>query len=123
MQTVGLGLGAMGFWFFIAAVVVAGIWYDLRKKQTSEETLRHLIDSDKDLDPELINKILSTADSNENLGRDLKVGGIVLLFIAPGLTVMGAFLDILDVMMGVSALILCISGGLLVASKIISKDK
>ena len=24
------GLGALGFWLFIAAIVVAGIWFDVR---------------------------------------------------------------------------------------------
>ena len=33
------GLGAFGFWLFIAAVVVAGIWFDARKRESQQETL------------------------------------------------------------------------------------
>ena len=27
------GLAALGFWLFIASVVVGGMWYDIRKKE------------------------------------------------------------------------------------------
>ena len=40
-------LGALGFWIFIAAVVVAGIWGDTRKREIQQETLRRIVESGK----------------------------------------------------------------------------
>jgi hypothetical protein len=41
----GAELGAFGFWLFIAAVIVAGVWYGICEREAQHETLRRLIDS------------------------------------------------------------------------------
>ncbi len=38
MEGLGAGLSALAFWGFIAAVVVAGIWYSVRERQAQYET-------------------------------------------------------------------------------------
>ena len=40
-----VGLGALGFWLFLAAVVVAGIWFDAKKRESQQETLRRVVES------------------------------------------------------------------------------
>ena len=42
---VGAGLGAIGFWVFVAIVVVAGIWNGICKREAQHETLRRMVDS------------------------------------------------------------------------------
>ena len=38
--TLGAGLASLAFWGFIAAVVVAGIWYDMRNKAEKQKTIQ-----------------------------------------------------------------------------------
>ena len=126
MENIGLGAGlaALAFWGFIAAVVVAGIWDGSRKRETQHETLRRMLESDKPIDQELMDKILG---SNERLDLDLKVAGLITLFIAPGWSSLGLFLSLLNAkvllpLLGVSALVGLVSIGLLVASKSIERS-
>ena len=43
--SVSEGLAALGFWTFIAAIIVAGIWDGIRKREAQHETLRRMIES------------------------------------------------------------------------------
>ena len=62
----------MAFWFFIAAVVVAGIWYDIRKKESQQETIRRLFESGQKVDEKIIDKLMaSTSDSADRIDRGL----------------------------------------------------
>ena len=120
---IGAGLGAIGFWGFIAAVVVAGIWYDLRKKEARHETVRRLIESGQKFDDGTLDKLLSASGGEgENLARDLKVSGLIVIFISPGLAVMAWFLGQLNEnaflpVLGAAALVGFAGIGLLVAAK------
>lgn len=118
----GAGMAALGFWLFIGIVVAAGVWESIRKRESQHETLRRVIESGQPIDDELTDKLLSLTGGNKNLERDLKVSAIILLFIAPGLLLMGWIMSIFlapelfGVMLGVSALVFCIGLGLWVAS-------
>ncbi len=119
---IGAGLGAVGFWFFITIIVIAGIWGRIRKREVEHETLRRMIEAGQPLDPQLTDKLLPlNGSSSEQLGIHLKTGGIVALFLAPGLALLGWFLGqqserALLPLLGVAALIACIGLGLMVAS-------
>ena len=52
-----LGLGAFGFWLFIAAVVIAALWYSLRRQQMRNETIQKLIESGQPIDQDLLDKL------------------------------------------------------------------
>jgi hypothetical protein len=80
------GLAALGFWLFIAAAAVGGIWDGVRKREAEHETLRRIIESGKTPDQRLIDKLLGTDKAPE---RDLKVAGVIVTFVAPGLAIMG----------------------------------
>ena len=118
----GAGLGALGFWLFIAMIVVAGIWDNIRKREAQHETLRRAIESGQPLDDELVDKLLAITSGNKNLARDLKVSALILAFIAPGMALLGWFLSISGepelfmVLLGVGALIGAIAIGLAVAA-------
>lgn len=117
------GLGVLGFWIFLAAVVVAGIWTDARKRESQQETLRRVVESGQQLDTALIDKMLATRESDSRVDRDMKVTAVIMLSIAPGLIVLGWFLSkfnekILGVMFGVASLVGLIGIGFFVAGKL-----
>jgi hypothetical protein len=110
---VGAGLAALGFWLMIAAAIIGGIWYDIRKKQAQHETLRRLIESGQTIDEKVIDKLLAAADgggtqSRQEMKASLKLASTILFFVAPGLAILGIFIDQFMVMIGVAALVLCV---------------
>ena len=111
------GLAAFGFWMFVAAAAVGGIWDGIRKRDAEHETLRRIIESGNKPDQALIDSLLG---SKKQPARDLKVAGLITIFVAPGLTLLGFVLsfrseDSLMPLLGVSLLVACIGIGLLTA--------
>ena len=120
------GLGALGFWLFVAAIIVAGIWYDARRKESQQETLRRVVDSGRDIDLEVIDRLLGVSDSKE-LARDLKLAVYIVLGAAVGLLALGLFLGAINAearvaLMGVSALVGFIGAGLWFAAKFVDRS-
>lgn len=116
------GLGALGFWLFIAAVVVAGIWFDVRRRESEQETLRRVVESGQHIDSAMIDKLMKAGGGQSRTDRDLKVSGLIVIFLAPGIAILGWFLaklqpELMSVMLGVALLMGFIGTGLLVASK------
>ena len=114
------GLAALGFWLFLAAVVVAGIWFDARKRESQQETLRRVVESGQQLDVAVIDRMLGASGDRKRQGRELKVSGIIVMFVAPGLSVFGWFLGrfndkIFEIMIGIGLLVLIVGIGLYVA--------
>ena len=54
-----IGLGALGFWLFMAVLVVAVAWAFVRKAQIRQDTLTKIVENGQNLDSELIEKIFS----------------------------------------------------------------
>jgi hypothetical protein len=119
------GLGALGFWLFIAVVVGSGIWYDARRKEMRQETLRRIVESGRDIDPAVIDRLIGTSTAKD-LGRDLKIGALIVLAAAPGLFVLSLFLGVINpdarsAVMGVSMLVAFVGAGLLMASRLVER--
>lgn len=128
MEALGGGLAVFAFWGFIASCVIGGIWYAIREKQAQHETLRRIIESGKDVDAEVIDRIMSGDKGKSEV--DLQVGGYITLAVAPGLVVLGWFLQmatgndkVFMVMVGVAGLVICVAGGILFASKIVKGSR
>ncbi len=115
MESGIFGLAAFGFWLFIGAATVSGVWDSIRKREAQHETLRRMIEAGKQPDQQFVDKLLGP---DKNTSRDLTIGGLITLFVAPGLALMGfliheeAFMPLL----GVAALVACVGIGLLVAA-------
>jgi len=120
-----MGMAAIAFWGFVASVVVSGIWYSIREKQAQHETLRQIIASGKDVDPEVIDRIMSDGGKSET---DLKVGGYITMSVAPGLVLLGYVLEvaadndqIFTILAGVAGLVFFVAIGLLVAARVVER--
>lgn len=119
MEALGGGIAALAFWGFIAAVVVAGIWYAAREREAQHETLRRFVESGKPIDDELMDKVLG---GDKNVARDLRIGGVITLSVAPGLAILAWFISrlaeqALMPILGAAALVGCVGIGLLVAAR------
>lgn len=117
------GLGALGFWLFIALIVIGGMWYSIREKEAQQETMRRIIESGKPVDQALIDRVFGS----KRLDRDLKIAGLITIFTAPGLAVMGWFISLLSEpwllpMLGVAVLVAFVGGGLLVAARFVERS-
>jgi len=120
---VAAGLGALGFWLFIGAIVVAGIWFDVRRRESEQETLRRVVESGQTIDSAVIDKLLKVGGGQSRTDRDLKVSGLIVIFLAPGIAILGWFLaklqpQVMSVMLGVAILLGLLGIGLLVAGKV-----
>ena len=117
------GLAAFGFWLFVGAATVAGIWDGIRKREAQHETLRRMIEAGKQPDKQLVDKLLGTADKDAS--RDLTTAGLIVLFVAPGLALMGyligqgAFMPLL----GVASLVGFVGIGLLIAAQFAKRSE
>ncbi|MEM6818916.1 MAG: hypothetical protein AAF578_08990 [Pseudomonadota bacterium] len=120
-------IGAFGFWFFIAAAVVGGIWYDAKEKESKQETLRRVVESGQDIDAALIEKMLGEAQGNRNAARDLRIATLIMIGVSAGMFVFSLFLGVASpegraVLMGVSGLVICIAGGLWAAARYLERE-
>ena len=119
MDAIG-DFGVFGFWMFLAAVVVSGMWFDARKRESQQETLRRLVESGKDIDAALVDRMVDSGSDDDRTDQGLKVAGLIVIFVAPGMIALGWFMSrfndkIWDVMLGVSILVGFVGLGLLVA--------
>ncbi|MEO0423371.1 MAG: hypothetical protein AAF184_13605 [Pseudomonadota bacterium] len=114
-----IGLAGLGFWLFIAAAVVSSIWDDIRKRETRHATLRALIASGQQVDQAAVDRLLGKAQRSEH---DMRVGAIVLRYIAFGLVALGGLLalmagvEVLFALLGVAAFLGLLSMGISVAA-------
>lgn len=125
METIGGGLAALGFWGFIAVVIVTGVWNDVKRRETQHETLRRIIESGNPVDKALMDKVLGVP---KRLDRDLRIGSIVVLSLAAGLAVLGVFVSRLADeafigLLGAAALLVCLALGLFVASSYVGRTQ
>lgn len=125
---VATGFAGLGFWIFLSAVVVARVWFDVRKREAQQETLRRVVESGQHLDVAVIDRMLQVSGGNERPDRDLKVAGIITMFASPGLAILGWFLGrfndkIFEIMIGVALLVLLVGAGIYVAGTMINRWK
>lgn len=122
--SVGAGLAALAFWGFIAAIVVAGIWYDLRRKQSQQETVRRVVESGQPIDPALVDRLLAEGSGKRSrLDRDFKLVALILLPGAVGVALFGLVLGVQVPearipLLGISALVACVGIGFAMASRV-----
>ena len=128
MENVGLGAGlaSLAFWGFLAAVVIAGVWDSIRKRDAQHETVRRMIESGQPLNQELIDKLVSASSgAKRRLDRDFKLAA---LYILPGSVGMAAFGWVMGAqypetegpLLGVAALLGCVGVGFWLASKLVA---
>jgi hypothetical protein len=84
-----LDLGAFGFWIFIAAVVVGGMWSETRKKAEKHETLRRIVEKTGTIDEAKLKELFTVPPSELNRPghgyRAARVFGTIIFFAGAGI--------------------------------------
>ena len=130
----GPWLVGVAFWLFLAAAAVAGIVADYKKRKLEIEPLRAAIERGQQLDPALIEKLMSREPRDEPLNPlDLRVGGIITISAAIGVGLLGLFsrwlgisialggVPLSGIAAGIALVGLCVGFGLLVAATCITR--
>jgi len=125
--SIGAGLASLAFWGFIATIVVAGIWSEIRKRESQQETMRRMVESSGTIDQEVLDKLLSVnKNDKEDHEKNFKVTALWIIPVSLGLAVFGLVLG-MEVpkarmpLLAVSALVACLGSGFWVASLVIGK--
>jgi hypothetical protein len=81
--------GALGFWLFVAAIVVASTWAKSRQEAEKHETLRRLVEKTGVIDEAALKALFSQPSPDESPPgygyRALRVSGTIVLFAAAGI--------------------------------------
>jgi hypothetical protein len=125
MEYLGGGLVAVAFWGFVASCVLGGVWYSIREKEAQHETLRSIIESGRDIDADLIDRVMN--DGGKANG-DLRVAGYITMSVAPGLALLGYVLEvatdndkIFTIMLGIGGLVIFVAIGMLFAARVMER--
>jgi hypothetical protein len=125
MEYLGGGLVAVAFWGFVASCVLGGVWYSIREKEAQHETLRRIIESGRDIDADLIDRVMN--DGGKSNG-DLRVAGYITMSVAPGLALLGYVLEvatdndkIFTIMLGIGGLVIFVAIGMLFAARVMER--
>jgi len=102
---------------------VAGIWFDARKREIQQETLRRIVESGKEIDPAMLDRLIEAGRSDSRTDQDLKTAGVIMISIAPGLAILGWFMSelaepLLKILLGVAILVAFLGIGMMVAGKV-----
>jgi hypothetical protein len=118
---------AAGFWIFLAAVVVAGIWKETREKAQKTETLRLILEKTGAIDEARLKELFSSAGEGRSKPGDgyraLRVLGTITMFVGAGLAMVFVSLhlfskiDQLVIGVSVSAFIVLVGCGMFYSSR------
>jgi len=126
--TIGAGIASLAFWGFIAAVVLGGIWYDIRRRAEQQKTIRSIVESGQQLDQKMLESILATEKADPiKTSKDMKLAAIIIFFVGVGMVIFGILVGMQDQralfpMMGIGGLMFAIGAGLWLASQFIAKN-
>jgi hypothetical protein len=115
-----------------AAIVIAYLFYLQKQHQSKLEFLQKALERGQTLDTEMLKELTAPAlfpvkpKKSRPLHQSLRVGGIITSAVGIGFSVFGYCLSFIDnkaffALLGISALIVCVGIGQLVAGKSIAK--
>lgn len=118
-------MGDLGFWIFISALIVGGMWLDWQKKAAKHETLRRIVEKTGTLDEAKLKELFRDEDEAESKPgyayRGLRISGIIVLFVAAAIATFFLVAAMLGKVFGLTHMFIDITGlmiGLAVAAGI-----
>jgi hypothetical protein len=92
------GLAALGFWIFMAVLIIVSVWASVRKREMQLELVRRMIESGQKIDQEMLDRIFPPRAAARNAGFFLVILGIFI--VAIGLAAIGADINYPTVALG-----------------------
>jgi Domain of unknown function (DUF6249) len=119
---------AIAFWAFVAIAAVAGIVADYKKRQAALAPLRAAIERGQQLDPALVERLMTPDRDNGLDPIYLRIGGIITLCLGVGVVILAFLLmQIAPValypILGGGALVLCLGAGLLLSARAVERSR
>jgi hypothetical protein len=119
---------AIAFWAFVAVAAVAGIVADYKKREAALAPLRLAIERGQQLDPALVERLMSP---ERDAGIDplyLRIGGIITFAAGVGVVILSFILAqvapvALYPVLGGGVVLVCIAVGLLVAARAVESHR
>jgi hypothetical protein len=103
-----MDLGAFGFWMFIAAIIVAGIWEKSRREAERHETLRRIVEKTGTLDEAKLKELFRAEPAAESKPgyayRGMRIAGAIIMFVGAGIAVFASIAVGLGKALGVDAM-------------------
>lgn len=126
MSSIGPYLAGSAFWIFIAAVCIVAIITDYKRRRGNIDVLRAAIEKGQQLDPVLIEKLMSGEHRDEKIDPlHVKLGGIITLAAGVGICLLSFFISqiaaaALFPILGGGVLVICVGAGLLVGARVLT---
>jgi len=119
---------AIAFWAFVAIAAVAGIVADYKKRELALAPLRLAIERGQQLDPALVERLMTP---DRAAGIDplyLRIGGIITLAAGVGVCILSFFLAqiapvALYPVLGAGVVLACIAVGLLLSARAVEAHR
>jgi hypothetical protein len=119
---------AIAFWAFVAVAAVAGIVADYKKREAALAPLRLAIERGQQLDPALVERLMSP---ERDAGIDplyLRIGGIITFAAGVGVVILSFILAqvapvALYPVLGGGVVLVCVAVGLLVAARAVESHR
>jgi len=113
---------------FLTACAVAGIVADYKKRALAVEPLRLAIERGQQLDPAVIERLM-TPDRDPGLNPVyLKIGGIIILSLGAGIAILAVVLTQVEPhaffpILGGAAVVICLGVGLMIAARAVEQQR
>jgi hypothetical protein len=123
MTGIGPFLAGAVFWIFVGAVAIAAIITDYKRRRGGVEVLRAAIEKGQQLDPALIEKLMSNEQRDERIEPlHVKLGGIITLAAGVGICLLSFFISriapiALYPILGAGVLVISVGVGLLIGAR------
>jgi hypothetical protein len=120
----------IAFLLFLTVCAVAGIVADYKKRRVALEPLRAAIERGQQIDPAVIERLM-TPDHDPGLNPVyLKIGGIIILSLGVGVALLAFFLtqvpearDAFYPVLGAASVVICLGAGLMIAARVVEQQR
>ncbi|MBS0378169.1 MAG: hypothetical protein JSS29_06770 [Proteobacteria bacterium] len=119
---------AIAFWAFVAIATVAGIIGEYKKRQLTLEPLRAAIEKGQQLDPAVVERLMTPPREDGINPIPLMVGGIVCASVGVGVALLAWFLSKIAPIafypvLGGGVVTLCIGAGLVLSARMVERAR